>query len=227
MDLNEFIEKFRMIKDSGFIPSMRRGPTGVGHTLEHHLGLTENNIALPDLGNIELKAHRDRTSNLITLFTFNRKAWKMPPLEAIKKYGSSDKDGRLGLYYTLSSKPNSAGLFVDIQTDSLTIRHIHGDVIAVWSLENLTKRFLQKIPALIFVNTFVEERDGIEYFHYYRARLLQGTEQETLYHQFLAENIVVDLRLHDDVTRARNHGTGFRVRQSNLPELFNEIRDLI
>ncbi len=100
-------------------------------------------------------------------------------------------------------------------------------VIAVWSLENLVKRFVQKIPALIFVNTFVEERDGIEYFHYYRARLLQGTVQETLYHQFLAENIVVDLRLHDDVTRARNHGTGFRVKQSNLPELFNEIRDLV
>lgn len=227
MNLSEFIEKFTLIKNSGFIPSIRRGPTGVGHTLEHHLGLTENNIAMPDLGNIELKAHRDKTNSLITLFTFNRKAWKMPPLDAIKKYGSYDKDGRLGLYYTLSSKPNSAGLFVDIQIDRLSVRHLQGDVIAVWSLENLAKRFLQKIPALIFVNTFVEERDGIEYFHYYRARLLQGTVQETLYHQFLAENIVVDLRLHDDVTRARNHGTGFRVKQSNLPELFNEIHDLV
>lgn len=56
MDLNEFVEKFRVIKNSGSIPSIRRGPTGVGHTIEEHG-----------------KCH--------------------------KKYGSYDKDGRLGLYY--------------------------------------------------------------------------------------------------------------------------------
>jgi len=43
------------------------------------------------------------------------------------------------------------------------------------------------------VNAFVEQRDDIEHFHYYRARLLRGTGQSTLYHQFLAENIVIDL----------------------------------
>ncbi len=85
MDLNEFVEKFSIIRSSGFIPSKRKGPTGVGHTLEHALGITENNITSPDLGEIELKSHRERTSSLITLFTFNRKAWKMPPLEAIRK----------------------------------------------------------------------------------------------------------------------------------------------
>lgn len=226
MDLNEFVEKFSIIRSSGFIPSKRKGPTGVGHTLEHALGITENNIASPDLGEIELKAHRERTSSLITLFTFNRKAWKMPPLEAIRKYGSLDKDGRMGLYYTLSSRPNSAGLFVDISPEQLTVRHVSGDIIAIWALENLARRFSQKIPALIFVNAFVEQRDDIEHFHYYRARLLRGTGQSTLYHQFLAENIVIDLRLHDDITRARNHGTGFRVKQSKLPELFHEIQEL-
>ncbi len=76
------------------------------------------------------------------------------------------------------------------------------------------------------MNAFVEQRDDIEHFHYYRARLLRGTGQSTLYHQFLAENIVIDLRLHDDITRARNHGTGFRVKQSKLPELFHEIQEL-
>jgi len=112
--LNEFQKRFQKLKDKGFIPTTRKGTTGVGHTLETALGLTENNIAAPDIDKIEIKAHRDKAQNLITLFTFNKSAWQMPPLEAIKKYGSKDKNGRLGMYYTMSQTPNSAGLFLNI-----------------------------------------------------------------------------------------------------------------
>lgn len=115
MTLEEFKNKFTEIKDRGFIPTTRRGPTGVGHTLETHLGIFENNIAHPDIEGAELKAHRIKGNNLITLFTFNNKVWKMPPLEAVKKYGSVDKYGRQGLYYTMSLKPNSVGLFLNVQ----------------------------------------------------------------------------------------------------------------
>jgi len=80
----DFSEKFREIREKGFIPSLRNGPTGIGYTLETILGINENNDALPDIEGAELKAHRTNSSNLITLFTFNNKAWKMPPLEAVK-----------------------------------------------------------------------------------------------------------------------------------------------
>ena len=42
----------------------------------------------------------------------------------------------------------------------------------------------------------------------------------------LGGNILVDLRLYDNVTRARNHGTGFRTCEDKLPLLFGEIKDL-
>lgn len=61
------------------------------------------------------------------------------------------------------------------------------------------------MPALIFVSAFTEERGGIEYFHYYRAQLMKGTSPELLADQFKSENILVDLRLHDKGTMARNH----------------------
>jgi len=111
MILREFKERFEKIKTKGFIPSLRKGPTGIGYTLETELGIRENNIAEPDIENIELKAHRTKSNNLITLFTFNNKVWQIPPLDAVKKYGSKDKNGRLGLYYTITLRPNSAGLF--------------------------------------------------------------------------------------------------------------------
>ncbi len=226
MKIKEFINKFKKIKAKGFIPTTRRGPTGIGHTLETHLGISENNDTRPDVEGAELKAHRAKGGNLITLFTFNNKAWKMPPLEAVKKFGSLDKDGRKGLYYTMSLKPNSAGLFLDVQKAEISVRHISGKIVATWQLKTLSDRFIQKMPALLLVSAFTEERDGKEYFHYYRARLMTGTSSELLADQFREENILVDLRLHDKVTMARNHGTGFRTYEDKLPLLFQKIVDL-
>ncbi|OQX01216.1 MAG: hypothetical protein BWK80_60425 [Desulfobacteraceae bacterium IS3] len=226
MNLEEFIEKFRKLKAQGFIPSTRKGPTGIGHTLETYLGMTENNIALPDINEVELKAHRTNVNSLITLFTFNSKVWKIPPLEAVKKYGSRDKTGRLGLYYTMSLKPNSAGLFLHTGDTEISVRHISGEIIASWEFRILAERFMQKIPALVFVSAFTEERDGTEYFHFYRSQIMKGTSPELLADQFKAENLLEDLRLHDKGTMARNHGTGFRTYENKLPLLFSEISDL-
>jgi len=83
MTINQFRLRFDKIRQMGWVPSKRRGPTGVGHTLEQLLGLKENNVALPDLGKVELKAHRVNSPSMITLFTFNRRAWKMNQLDAI------------------------------------------------------------------------------------------------------------------------------------------------
>ncbi|MDR2644581.1 MAG: MvaI/BcnI family restriction endonuclease [Endomicrobium sp.] len=226
MRIAEFKGKFKKIKDMGFVRTKRSGATGIGYTLESLLGILENNSTTPDIEGAELKAHRTNVNGLITLFTFNNKVWKMPPLDAVKKYGSIDKDGRKGLYYTMALKPNSAGLFLDVGKTEISVRHISGDIVAVWRLQTLADRFIQKIPALLFVSTFTEERDGVEYFHYYRAQLMQGTSPELLLDQFRAENILVDLRLHDKGTMARNHGTGFRTYEDKLPLLFNNIKDL-
>jgi hypothetical protein len=226
MTIKEFKNKFKQIKALGYVPTMRKGPTGIGYTLETLLGILENNIANPDIEGSELKAHRINANNLITLFTFNNKVWKMPPLEAVKKYGSLDKNGRKGLYYTMSLKPNSAGLFLDVQKTEISVRHISGEIIATWQLKVLADRFIQKLPSLIFVSAFNEERDDVEYFHFYRAQFMKGTSSELLADQFKAENILVDLRLHDKGTMARNHGTGFRTYEDKLPLLFNNIKDL-
>ena len=226
MMLREFKRKFEEVKKKGWIKSLRRGPTGVGHTLQELLGIAEDNIALPDLHSAELKAHRVGTNNMITLFTFNRKAWKMKPLDAIRKYGTPDKNGRLGLYFTMSLKPNSQGLFLDTDTESISVRHKSGEIIAVWKLDNLKDQFIKKIPAMILVSAATEERADIEWFQYTRARLLTGTSPDTLLSQIEEGNVLVDLRLHDKGTSARNHGTGFRTFEDRLPALFNNVVDL-
>ena len=226
MTLNEFKRAFAILKKRGWTPSKRKGPTGIGQTLEQSLGLKENNIAVPDLKNVELKAHRIGSSSLITLFTFNRKVWKMKPLEAIRKYGTPDQDGRVGLYFTMSRTPNSTGLFLHIESETISVRHISGEMIAEWNLDMLAERFMQKLPALILVGAFSEMRGDVEWFKYDRAQLLTDTSVSIIRNQIMEGNILVDLRLHDKITSARNHGTGFRAREDKLPALFKNVKEL-
>lgn len=226
MNLKEFRHEFERVKALGWVVSQRRGPTGVGHTLERLIGLKENNIALPDLGSVELKAHRASSSSMITLFTFNRKAWRMKQLDAIRQYGSPDENGRLGLYYTMSKTPNSAGLFLHISTTTVSVRHISGQVIAEWQVVDLAAQFRDKMPALVLVTAHSETRAGVEWFKYTRAQLMTGTTPDIIRDQLDSGHILVDLRLHDKGRAARNHGTGFRAREARLPMVFRNVREL-
>jgi len=226
LDLNGFKIKFKEIREHGFYKSMRNGPTGVGHTLERCLGLTENNVAVPDLGNVELKAHRDNVTSLITLFTFNRKAWLMEPLSAIRAYGTADKNGRIGLYFTMSQQPNSSGLFLTVTDELVSVQHISGKTLVRWFTKDLSTQFQTKMPALLLVTARTEIRGDTEYFNYYRARLLTGTSPTLIADQIRRGNMLVDLRLHDAITHARNHGTGFRAKEGSLDQLFTRVDTL-
>ncbi len=218
--------KFAKIRSSGFVESRRRGPTGIGHTLEQLLGLSESNLALPDMGEVEIKAHRVGCPSMITLFTFNRKAWVVKPLYAVRKYGTMDSNGRLGLYFTMSTRPNSSGLFLTVTDEDVWVQHVSGEVIVKWSTKGIADQFRKKIPALILVSAETEQRGGREYFRFFSAKLLTGTSPELVGDQIRIGNILVDLRLHDKGTRARNHGTGFRAYQGNLDKVFTKIVEL-
>ena len=227
MTLEEVRKKLSEIKKMGYVRTSRKGPTGIGKTLETLLEITENNISTPDLGQIELKAQRDNHKGMTTLFTFNRKAWIMKPLEAVKKYGSLDKHGRIGMYYTMDLKPNSAGLFLSVGETCVAVRNVDGSLIAEWDLDEITRRFNRKVKNVLLVKARVEERDRVEYFLFYRARLLTGgATPSILKGQFESGRLLLDLRLHDQGTMARNHGTGFRMHQKDLEDFYQNIEEV-
>ncbi len=115
----EIVTRLSEVKELGFVKTKRRGSTGVGYTLETLLGIAENNIYLPDLGIFELKARRQGHTGMTTLFTFNKAAWKIGPMDAIKRYGTEDQNGRLGLYQSITAVPNHRGLHLSVDDTHL------------------------------------------------------------------------------------------------------------
>ncbi len=131
MHLSELRQLLQDLNEVGFVQSERKGATGIGYTLEEWLGVSENNLPIPDIGGrVEIKATRNTANNLITLFTFNRAVWRQPQAEIIRRWGYTDSKGRLALYSTVSATaPNTQGLQVSLPA---RIRHNFSRAYSDW-----------------------------------------------------------------------------------------------
>jgi hypothetical protein len=66
---DEIIQILRSIKEMGWVKNRRIGNHGgVGNTLEDLMGITENNFAIANAGEWELKCHSAQSTSLLTLF---------------------------------------------------------------------------------------------------------------------------------------------------------------
>lgn len=234
MRLSELRERLQQLNAEGFIPSERSGPTGIGHTLETRLGLAENNLPIPDIGGrVEVKATRSNTNNLITLFTFNRAVWKLRNKELVERWGYFDKKrDRPALYTTVSATESNAlgfQLSVSEDTSSLFMKHMPSDtLLATWDVYHIVGKFLAKFEKMLFVHADSKTVNGKEYFHYNEADILSEPSSLTFRDGFANGIVTVDVRMFLRPSgAARNHGTGFRILERNLPKLFGTIDHIV
>ena len=93
----ELLDKLKAIRDIGWIENRRAGNVGgIGNTLEDLLGITENNLPLPNSAEWELKTHRKGGGSLTTLFHTepSPRAFKIVPSILLPYYGwKHDKAG--------------------------------------------------------------------------------------------------------------------------------------
>lgn len=228
MHFQTFRQKLHEISQKGYIPTIRKGDTGVGQTLEQNLGLSENNLSLPDIGGeVELKAFRKNTDSMLTLFT-------KEPISDLGRgrdrylletfgYRSLDSNKTYDLYTTVSSTNyNSQGFRLAILNDKLLLLHNEISLNVYWPYELLKNVFEQKIPALVVVLADTSGYEFDERFHYNEAYFLKGFSFDGFMSAIQSGNIKVDLRMHLKANNApRNHGTAFRVVKSKLYTCFD------
>jgi hypothetical protein len=233
MRLPELIKKLTQLKDRGFIQTLRKGPTGIGHLLENELGLNETNIAIPDIGGrVELKATRRSANSLITLFTFNRGVWRHKQKVLINKYGYKDEKERQALYNIVNNKtPNTQGFYLvsDTTKHLMILKNKDEETnIAEWSTYVIAGKFMTKLDRLVLILADNKLENGSEYFHFNEAYLLENPTPEKFLEAFDKSELMIDLRMHlKQSGGVRNHGTGFRISEKNLMYLYSSKKQLI
>ena len=233
MDIPILKKKLQEIKEMGFVKTHRKGDTGIGKTLEDLLGIKENNIPLPDIGEIaELKSYRKNAKSMMTLFT----------LEPLPKggdrdrlllnnfgYSKRDNDRSKELHSTLSCKRyNNQSLKLSVEKDKIRIKGKNRRINIFWDMESVKNKFDQKLPALIYVLADVKTIKDAEYFHFNEAYFLEDFDFKLFKKRVRADDILVDFRMYYRPNGSvRNHGTGFRVKVKKLDDCFSKRTKLI
>lgn len=233
MKLKEVVKRLKEIKDKGFVPSLRRGPAGIGYTFETLFGIRENNIPIPDIGGrVEIKTIRKDSQSLITLFTFNKNVWHLRQKELIEKYGYVNDKGRYALKNTVFyERPIGQGISLDVDENKNTIHLIDvntKEIIATWDVYVIVGKFMTKLSRLLIVMADRKIEKGKEYLHYNEAYLLTEPSPRKFIKAFKNSLIGIDIRMHLKESGAvRNRGTAFRIREKDLLELYSKRKRLI
>ena len=104
-----------------------------------------------------------------------------------------------------------------------------GELIAEWSVYTIVGKFLNKTERLLLViadSKITEESK--EEFLFNEAYLLQNPKPECFLEAFRKGGVVIDIRMHLNPRNAvRNHGTGIRVRESDIALLYERKQILL
>ena len=233
MTLQQLKTKLKEIKKMGFVKTHRKGDTGIGKTLEDLLGIKENNIPLPDIGEIaELKSYRKDAKSMMTLFT-------LEPLPKggdrdrllLDGFGYSKRDNNRSreLHSTLSCKRyNNQNLKLAVEKNKLRVKGNGRRLNIFWDMKSLENKFNKKLPSLGYVLANRKMINNNEYFHFNEAYLLEDFNFELFKKRVRADDITVDFRMYYRPNGSvRNHGTGFRVKIQKLDNCFKNKVKLI
>lgn len=234
MTLKEIQYRLLKLKKKGFVSSKRKGPTGIGHTLEQELHLTETNLAIPDIGGrVELKATRKNSGSLVTLFTFNRAVWQIHQKEIIEKYGYIDEKNRQSLYSTVFyGHPNPQNFRIELNKSKNKVHLYYSTdiLLATWSAYTIVGKFITKLERLLVVlaDSKINDKTGKEEFLFNEAYILSNPSPENFLTAFENSQVAIDLRMHlKDTGGVRNHGTGFRIKENNIINLYSYRKQIL
>lgn len=232
MNLKEIEHRLRALKAKGYVPTGRKGSTGIGHTFEQKMGLPETNIPVPDLGGrVEIKTTRRDSNSLVTLFCFNKGVWHISQKELIERYGYIDDSGRKALKNTVyAGRQISQGLslLIDDLNNKVSLIDNNGNLLATWDVFVMVGKLMSKLSRVLFV--IADRRfnaNAEEEFLYNEAYILTDPIPRNFINAFKSGKVGIDLRMHlKESGSVRNRGTAFRIKEIDLWDLYSNIRNL-
>ncbi|MFN7717086.1 MAG: MvaI/BcnI family restriction endonuclease [Pseudanabaenaceae cyanobacterium] len=229
---------------------------GIGNTLENLLGIQENNLPIPNAAEWELKTQRFGTNSLITLFHLepSPQALKFVPNLLLPKYGWLHQ--KAGLKYgenEMSFRQTISGIIPSDRGFQVVINKIEEKVLIsfnyqfvkakhaswlksveariglgeltpqpYWGFSDLAAKAGTKLYNSFYVQAKVKRENGLEFYHYQKILKLTKFSFNGLLKGLNDGFVFVDF----DARTGHNHGTKFRLRQSYLPHLYEDIEEI-
>ena len=225
-------ERLPEISALGYVPTMRKGNTGVGYTFEALFGIEENNSSGADInGIIEIKATRKGKSCRTTGFC-QSPLWNYRIRDIIKNYGWRDevKSERINFYPSLRVKKKTpGGLSMRVADSSLNLIDGANKVLAHIPLSVIAFRFQQKLNKLLLVYADTKKINGKEHFHYNEAYLCQNPSVQQMQNLLEDGKLVVEPRCYVDTNtnKLRDRGVAFRLSGKYLKELYSDVKRIV
>lgn len=251
------IKALKEIRDRGFVPNARHGNHGgIGNTLEDLLGISENNLPIPNAAEWELKAQRMPTSALTTIFHTepSPRAIRFVPTMLLPSYGWAHQEagksrpaGAMSFRQTIHGLSRSDRGFKVVINESERKVIISFDAGAVdirhkdW-LESVEKRIglgeLDPQPYWGFDDLF--HIAGTKLINCFFVRgVVKRKEGKEFYHYqkisllsgFSLERFIEGLKsghvlIDFDASTKHNHGTKFRLRKKFLATLYDSVVEI-
>jgi len=250
----ELISKLKAIKQMGWIENYRKGNDGsAGNILEDLLEIPENNLAVANSGEWELKTKRKSTSSLTTLLHNEpspRNAFLVPRLllpyygwkhqHAGKKYDHSEMSFRQTIYckrysdrgFTVKLDRIEEKIIIDFDPKKVDHRHREwlqsvkhriglGPLMPqpYWGFRDVANTVGAKLINCFYVFVDVKRENGIEYLQYNDIKMLSTFSMDKFIDALENNHIYIDF----DARTGHNHGTKFRIRESNLHLLYEKV----
>ncbi|TRZ80760.1 glycosyl hydrolase [bacterium] len=231
--LQKLREQLKKIKTMGFVKTHRAHDTGIGKTLEDLLGIKENNLRLPDVGDVELKAKRIDSGSMLTVAT------KSPEPKGInkilfEKYKYLDKEGKYNLHSTVyGSRKNPQSFKIVFEGEKLVLKN-KSKIAAYWPIaifDDVLKAKSDKI-LVVFAETKGERKTKNEKFHFTKAYLLSNLNINKFKSAVESGKLKIDIRIGiyrsgKNKGKYHDHGTGFRINKRDFLHLFDNFTQII
>lgn len=243
-NIKQLKKEFQRIRELEYVKSIRQGNTGVGATFEHLLGKSEENLEIPDFGQIEIKTRRSYSKALISLFTAVPTGSSFYEVKRLRDtYGYRDpKDPTLkklntilygyqlipvGIFYYFNLKvdrPNKKLILQVYNKQKVLI-----DENTYWNFDILQEKLLRKLSILAVVKAWPNRINGVEYFKYYKMNIYILKNFQKFIDMLETGTIAVEFRIGNyydpkKYGMVHSHGVAFAIKEENLPELFHPYR---
>lgn len=252
------IDELNKIRNMGWIPNARHGNHGgIGNTLEDLLGISENNLPIPNAAEWELKTSAFDSASLTTLFHMepSPRAIRFVPKILLPYYGWTHQEagGRysvneLSFRQTISGSfisdrgftvlPDRATQRVLISFDSAKVDSRHDDWLnSVECRIGLGQLIPQ--PYWGIDDLYSKARTKLLNCFYVQAKKKREDGKELYWYdkimmlqKFDCEKFLLaiengNIYVDFDARTGHNHGTKFRMKQNALPTLYEKVTEII